>query len=170
MYAGLLSEVTGVDILLKAMKKVTAKNLRLLISGKGELENEVKLQAKTDGRIQFLGFLDVDDYYIKLNEANIFVNPRNMSLPQNKNNFPSKILEYLATGRVIISTRFSGYYEFEDLIEWVDGDEDSLAKKIDQIVVHYEEIYQRTYKINRDAAQKYDWTVQAKKIIEVVGD
>lgn len=169
MYAGLLSEVTGVDILLRAMRKVKAANLRLLISGKGDLEEAVKSEAKNDPRIQFLGFLDVDSYYRKLNEANIFVNPRNMDLPQNRNNFPSKVLEYLATGRVIISTRFSGFSEFDGLMEWVDGDEDSLAGKIDETVARYEKIYRQTYESNRAAAQRYDWTVQARKIIEAAG-
>lgn len=168
MYAGLLSNVTGVDILLETMKLVKAQNLKLLISGKGELEKKVEEYAATDSRVTYLGFLDVDDYYKQLNDVNIFINPRNMGLTQNKNNFPSKILEYLATGRVILSTKFSGSEDFDGLIEWFDGNANDLAKEIDHACLAYKNLYEKTYITNREAAKKYDWNIQAMKIIQVV--
>lgn len=168
MYAGLLSNVTGVDVLLNAMKLVKTQNIKLLISGKGNLEETVKMRVKKDQRIEYLGFLDVDEYYKKLNEANVFINPRNMTLAQNRNNFPSKILEYLATGREIISTKFSGNEDFEGLVEWFDGSEEDLARKIDAMSQNYQNTYKERYRANREAAKKYDWNSQAMRIVRVV--
>lgn len=166
MYAGLLSEVTGVDILLNAISKVKSQEIEFYISGKGPLENAVKTFSKEDKRVHYLGFLDESAYFEKLNEMHIFINPRNMTLDENKNNFPSKVLEYLATGRVIISTRFSGNEEFGNEIIWYDGTVQELADTIVNTVENYEAIYQSIYSANREAALKYDWNQQAKKIIE----
>lgn len=165
MYAGLLSKVTGVDVLLKAMEFIPNKNIVLLVSGKGDLEETVKVAEKYDSRIHYLGFMNSEDYYNTLNKVNIFVNPRNMKLAQNRNNFPSKILEYIATGRCIISTPFSGKSEFENLIEWYEGEHRELAEKIIEVIGRYPDIYQETYNRNRRAAKNYDWNVQALKII-----
>ena len=54
LYSGLLSHVTGVDKLLEIMQTVKNPNLRLLISGKGDLEDAVKESAEEDKRIIYL--------------------------------------------------------------------------------------------------------------------
>lgn len=108
MYAGILDPVTGVDMLLKAFSRINNPAIRLKISGKGSMENLVEDAAKQDDRITYLGCAPYEDYLRNLQQADVLVNPRNMNLPENENNFPSKIMEYLATGKPIISTRFPG--------------------------------------------------------------
>lgn len=166
MYAGLLSEVTGVDKFLGAIPKVRHQNIEFYISGKGPLEPQVVEAAKKDERIHYLGFLDEREYFEKLNKMNIFINPRNMLLGENRNNFPSKTLEYLATGRLIISTKFSGYEEFRDSMIWYDGTVEELANTIMKTINDYEVLYRQSYLKNLKKALEYDWDKQAKKIIE----
>ena len=63
MYAGTLSDVTGVDILLDTISTVMADNVEFYISGKGNLENRVIEEAKKDKRIKYLGFVTDEEYY-----------------------------------------------------------------------------------------------------------
>lgn len=165
MYTGALSCVTGVDILLGSLKKVSQCNIEVWITGKGELEEEICKAAENDKRIKFLGCLPDDEYDKKLEEADIFVNPRNMSLPQNQNNFPSKVLEYLASGRLVVSSRFSGSEDFENNFIFYDGGTDSLAEALSLAIREYSDIKEQIYLNNREKAKEYDWRNQAKKIL-----
>ena len=91
-----------------------------------------------------------------------------MNLPQNQNNFPSKILEYLVTGKVIISTKFPNLQEFEGNIFFCESNAQSIADKIEFIVKNYNNIYKNQYIINRKEAHRYDWSIQSKKIEQLI--
>ena len=166
-YAGLLSNVTGVDNFLKAIAICQLKNVEFHISGKGDLEEAIEKASLQDNRIKYLGFMTQDKYLLELKKANIMINPRNMDLEQNSNNFPSKVLEYLATGRLIISTRFSGYKDFEKNIIFYDGSPETLASCIDSTVSDYNNLASKHYDENRKLALEYDWNNQVKKIIQL---
>lgn len=165
MFAGLLSNVTGIDIMLKAVGRVKQKNVAFYISGRGPLEEKVVKAAEKIENLHYLGFLDETDYFEQLGKVHIFLNPRNMELGENSNNFPSKIMEYLATGRIIISTKFSGYRDFQKEIIFCGNGADALAECIDDTVKNYEKNSKKYYNLNRKKAKKYDWDIQSKKIL-----
>ena len=168
MYSGYLSKVTGVDILLNAIKECNLDNINFYISGKGELEDEVYELSKTDKRLNFLGFLSHKQYMDYLQKADILINPRNMKMEQNNNNFPSKILDYLATGNIIISTKFSGHHKFDENIIFYDGKCENLIKSIEYVMNNYTKLKDYYYNANRELAKEYDWNIQAKKILEFI--
>ena len=170
LYTGILSKVTGIDIYLKAIELINEKNISFLFSGKGDMTEYLINKSKIDNRIEYVGFLDDKAYLSLLSKANILINPRNMDLPQNQNNFPSKILEYLATGKLIISTKFPNYQEFEENIFFCESGVQSIADKIEFIAKNYNNIYKNQYIINRKEAHKYDWSIQSKKIKQLIED
>lgn len=102
-YGGSLGEWGGIRLLLQAFALLPSE-YRLWISGNGPLEGEVIRAAAGNPRIRFLGLVDRRDYLRILGQAGILINPRPPSLPENRYNFPSKLLEYLATGRPVVST------------------------------------------------------------------
>lgn len=167
MYSGLLNKVTGVDMLLDAMERVKRNDIRLLISGKGELEEAVRVAAQSDERITYLGHLPYNQYIMQLQEADVLVNPRNMELPENQNNFPSKIMDYLATGKPVISTRFVGWQKFDANIYFCEssiyGLKDCL-EKADRWLADME----LTYKKNRELASQFRWDEQLKRIFKEI--
>lgn len=166
MYAGTLEKVTGIDMLLEAFGQTEADHAELWISGKGSMASLVERFGRRDARIRYLGCPPYRDYLGNLKRATVLVNPRNMNLPENENNFPSKILEYLATGKPIVSTKFSGWNKYEGYISFCESNTGDLAKKIsdclrtDRIEVSYEK--------NRDFAYSFLWEVQMKKVIEEI--
>ncbi len=164
MYSGLFSRITGVDILLKAFSKCKNESIRLYISGKGELKNIVEDYASKDERVKYLGCAPYEEYLEYLSLADVFINPRNMDFIDNRYNFPSKVMEYLATGRRVISTKFSGWERFKDNIEFcengVDGIRQSIEKMIGTDVQNKEEWINQ-----REFAKKFLWENQIKKIL-----
>ena len=169
MYAGVLEPVTGIDMLLEAFSKNKAENLRLYISGKGTLSNMVEEYSKRDFRIIYLGCPPYGEYLDNLSKADVLVNPRNMSLPENANNFPSKIMEYLATGKSIISTRFPGFNKFEEYIFFCDSSVDALQEAIEKKSCDIStETINEIYIKNREFAEEFLWENQVDKIVSAI--
>lgn len=170
LYSGLLNEVTGVDLLLDAIKKVSLDNIEFIFTGRGAMQSDVQNLSKEDRRVLYKGFVSRDQYYELLDSVDIVVNPRNMNLQQNQNNFPSKIMEYLASGRIIVSTKFSGYRDFYDCIEFTESKPDDIAEKIEKIIKGKDKIYDReeVFDRNRRKAQLFDWSLQTEKIEEFI--
>lgn len=164
MYSGLLSPVTGVDKLLEVMKNVRNQKIRLLLSGKGDLETQIQQASQEDSRIQYLGHLPYGEYIRRMNQADILINPRNMALPENQNNFPSKIMDYLASGKTIISTKFVGWEKFQEYITFCDTYEEMAIafEKTSQGTLH--EIFDR----NRTFAGEFLWEKQLERILEEI--
>lgn len=168
MYSGLLSQVTGVDLLLKAFRRLTYDNVQLVITGKGNLEEMVAEYQSADRRIQYYGHLKYEDYMDQLKEADILVNPRNMELPENKNNFPSKIMEYLASGKVIVSTQFAGWEKFQGSMIFSASDEVPLCNALKKAIDEYPHIYKQIYEANRHKSLEYGWENQIHRVLKLM--
>jgi glycosyltransferase involved in cell wall biosynthesis len=108
MFTGSLSSYTGIDRLLTAFQLVEQRDCELWISGRGNLEELVIAAAARDHRIRFFGLVDRERLMGLMAQAHVFVNPRPSSVPENRSNFPSKLLEYLSWCRPVISTMTPG--------------------------------------------------------------
>lgn len=169
MYSGLLSHVTGVDLLLEAFSGIKDPMLELVITGKGNLESMVKGYERSDSRLHYYGQLSYGEYLKRLREAHILVNPRNMYLPENQNNFPSKIMEYLASGRKIISTRFVGYERFEDIVRFCESDMLQIRETMQEEAEMFREDPD-LYKRQKALAQQFDWRRQVERVVKASAD
>ena len=87
------------------------------------------------------------------------VNPRNMNLPENENNFPSKIMEYLATGKPIISTRFPGWEKYNKYIAFCESTVEGLQNALET-----SDAGRDREKEQRKFAAGFLWSNQVKKI------
>lgn len=168
MYSGSLETVSGIDMYLESIKKIKNKNIEFIFTGKGPLVELIEKQSLRDNRIKYKGMVSEEEYYKLLEEANILINSKNMNLPENINNFPSKVLEYLASGRIIISTEFSGKERFEENIIFTKSTYDSLAVNINNTVNSYKDIYSNYYSMNKEKSKDFSWKGQVKKIQEFI--
>ena len=104
LLAGTLWEVNGARLALDAFERLREPGFRLLVTGRGPLQAVVEAAAARDARIQYLGFLGQDDFPGVYARADVLLNIRLTQSGADPYNFPSKLHEYLATGRVVIST------------------------------------------------------------------
>jgi len=104
LYTGTKASWGGLDLLLKAWRGVRHAGARLWICGPGRSEG-LRAAAAKDPRIQDFGMVSEARLRELTEQAAVLVNPRPPNHPGNRLNFPSKILEYLGTGKPIVTTR-----------------------------------------------------------------
>lgn len=104
LYSGGLTSSKGVDVLLAAWEKAKRQEWSLHITGTGPLADRCEAAAKADVSIIFFGEVSREKYLNLLCEASICVNPNRITKKPG-NIFPFKIVEYLASGAVVVSTR-----------------------------------------------------------------
>lgn len=163
VYTGVLSYVTGVDMLINAFLKTNDESYRLMICGQGrELDSLIKAATDVDSRIICKGFLSTEEYIKVIEDADVLVNPRNMKFIQNQNNFPSKVLEYLSSGRPIVSTKFKGFERYSEHIIFVESDENALLAGIERALELDSDVVYEEY---RTFIKQFTWERQIKEFL-----
>lgn len=104
MYAGGLSELKGIPTLLAAFAMLDGADVELWITGRGPLETMVRTAASRDARITYWGFPAEAELHYLYARADVLVNPHSSSIGSARYLFPSKLIEYLATGAPVVST------------------------------------------------------------------
>ena len=108
LYSGGLSKRYGIVELLRAFNGIESIDYKLWLCGSGDAENEIELFAKNDKRITYWGQLPHSEVLKLQKRAKVLVNPRNSEGIFTQYSFPSKTIEYLASGRPTIMNRLSG--------------------------------------------------------------
>ncbi|MET7424814.1 glycosyltransferase [Dactylosporangium sp. NPDC005555] len=103
-YAGGLSRDYGVDRLVEAVRGMPDPGVRLLLFGRGPLDPWLRRQAAADPRIAAPEFVPRESLAERLRTARVLVNPRPAGGDLARYGFPSKLLEYLATGVPVVTT------------------------------------------------------------------
>lgn len=131
LYTGILDKRYGIIDLVSQFHKIKDSNYELIICGAGDGEIEIKKFAQKDLRIKFQG-QKTREYVLTLQkEVSILINPRK---PEEftKYSFPSKTMEYLASGTPTIIYRLEGIPEeyFEYCITCDESVPDDIMNKI----------------------------------------
>jgi glycosyltransferase involved in cell wall biosynthesis len=108
----------GLSILLDAFDRLaeSRKNIRLVLTGKGDSEAMKMFFSRLEtspykGRVEYMGYLDDNEYYSALNSADIPCMTR-ADYEYNNAGFPFKLGEFLATGKPVIASRVSDIDRF----------------------------------------------------------
>lgn len=121
LYAGALRAEYGVADLVDGFRALTAPTAELHIYGGGDYAPDVAAAADADPRIKFHGRADLAHVVDAELRAWLLVNPRPTSEDFVKYSFPSKNMEYLASGTAVLTTRLPGmpavYYDHVLTIE-----------------------------------------------------
>ena len=134
VYAGTLREGSGLRQLLQA-HAMNPDSFVLRVAGRGELSSLVELEARNRPNLDFAGMLspnEIEDLYAN---ADVLVNPRPPGQSFTRYSFPSKLLEYLSTGKPVISTRLEGIpVEYSGLVVWAECTPEGLLHAIQGVV------------------------------------
>ncbi len=121
LYSGGLNEKDGIKELIEAFSGLSGGEYRLWIYGNGKLVNKIREYALKDPRITFFGYVNNSIIINAQLEATVLVNPRFSHEEYTKYSFPSKIIEYMASGTPLLTTKILGmpeeYYDYVFLIE-----------------------------------------------------
>ncbi len=115
LYAGMLHEKYGVLRLAEAFSRVKDENARLVFYGDGDAAERLRLLAAKDPRIECRGVADNETVVREELRAALLINPRPSGEQFTAYSFPSKNLEYMASGTPVLTTRLSGMpREYDD--------------------------------------------------------
>ena len=135
VYGGNLSRLYGIQNLVKGFMQ-TDLDAELHLYGAGDDAAFIKECAKQDSRIKFFGRVDRKKMLVALKKAHLLVVNKPTMDDYSNYSFSSKILEYMASGTPLLTTKVGGmpeeyykyFYFFEE--ESIEGIKYSLEKII----------------------------------------
>lgn len=136
LYTGTLEEFAGVMDLMDAFLSLKEENCRLIVCGSGTCASFVKECARKDKRIIFKGLVDRTEVLRLQREATLLINPRKPNGSITRYSFPSKTMEYLASGTPMLGYKLEGipseYYQFYYTIE--DMSVEGLTSRLKEVL------------------------------------
>ena len=143
------------------MTLIKRDDFELWISGFGDVQAFKKSLPK-DKRIKYLGLLTDDQLYDAYQAANVFLNPRTVNMPGNENNFPSKIFDYLAWNKPIISTWSNGFSpEYRKVLDIVEDN----ALAFSTAMTNYIGVKSASMNLNEKWLKEKTWKKQAINLL-----
>jgi glycosyltransferase involved in cell wall biosynthesis len=156
VYMGSLFSFCGLEYVLRELSRIDheGNHFKLTIAGSGDafrslLDLCTTLQLKN---VEFLGTIDYQDLPELFSSADFLINPL-LKLKVTNNALPHKVLQYLASGKPVISTKLDGLYSLlgdRNLVSWVEHPSEIIdlisnfryqdfnpEKNIDFIQVHF---------------------------------
>lgn len=136
LYSGTLQYKYGILELINAIQLINEKDVSFVFYGDGEGKDLIVEKSKIDSRIVYGGILNREALNIEQQKATILINPRQNNNEFTKYSFPSKIIEYMLSGRPIVCYKLDGIPEEYDnyLVYPKDNSIQSLAKTISNLL------------------------------------
>ena len=172
MYAGGLHERYGLKNLTEAFMMQKYEQLRLMIYGSGPFVSELTNKyCKEDPRIVYKGVVSNNEVVKAELQASLLVNPRPTNEEFTKYSFPSKNIEYMASGTPLLTTKLPGmpaeYYPYVFLIEdeSIEGYSEALRNALSR---SDEELENFGANARRFVLEEKNNVKQASRVIELI--
>ena len=171
IYAGGLYEKYGVKCLIDAFIDLNRDDAELHLYGAGELEEYIKKMQNE--KIKFFGVVENEKIVDEELKATLLINPRFSNEEYTKYSFPSKNMEYMASGTPILTTKLPGIpeeyypyiYTFEE--ESIEGFKEKLEKILKEDTIT---LFNKGKKAKQFVMTKKNNIIQAEKIIQLTND
>ncbi len=170
-YAGGVSRQYGLADLTEGFLQADLPNTRLEIYGPGDYVKELEQIARKDPRIYYGGMLLNTQIVDKEQEAALLVNPRPTREEFVKYSFPSKTMEYMASGTPVLTTKLPGmpaeYYPYVSFIE--EESAAGIAAALKTVLSQTdEELFQKGQEARSFVLEGRNNVVQAKKLLQML--
>jgi glycosyltransferase involved in cell wall biosynthesis len=167
--AGSLDAANGIPLMLAAMKHIPGSHISLRIAGNGPLLNQVRAAATDDPRIQYAGYLSFSEVLALYTQADLLLNIRITKSISTRYFFPSKLMEYLASGTPVVTTRTGRVStEFSDAAVFLDDETpEALAKLLTLTAARDPRILLEIGERARDKMlRSKTWALQGRKVAD----
>ncbi len=178
-YFGMLTfKRDNVDLLIQAFAKIAEKHPDIkLVLGGPEYGNEKKgiLRMAEDlgisDRLKLLDYMSREEIIRYIANSDVLVMVRAQDL-KSQASFPSKLTEYLATGRPVISVNVGEISDY--LADGINaylvepGNKDALANKLDYVLTCYPSALETARRGKQLTHSIFNYSYQAKRIIPFI--
>lgn len=171
LYSGTLAKRYGIQMLVRAFHKSNLTNIKLYICGAGDSQKMIEKYCGFDNRIEYLGQLRREEVLELQKGAMLLVNPRTPEGEYTKFSFPSKTMEYMASGVPVLMHRLQGipeeYYKYCYTIKG--HDEQSLKNSLESVLCRSPKELKEMGRNAREFILKHkDPISQTRKIIQLI--
>lgn len=170
MYTGNIYRKRGVDMLLEAFRQIDKPNYRLWIRGNGEMKQEIIEMSKIDSRIVYYEPMERDELLRMERRATLMVNPTPASWEFTKYFFPSKNMEYMASGTPTLMFRLACMpEEYHEYVFYAEESVEDLRDKIVEICSKpQKELNSFGKKASDFICKKKNAVVQAGRLVDFI--
>lgn len=171
LYTGKLGRRYGIIDLLDAFSSIKDTNFRLWIRGDGECKQEVLDRAQKDLRIKYFGRMSREEILKLEAKATVLVNPVKPSQEFTRYFFPSKTMEYLASGTPTIMYHLACLpHEYLNHIFIIKEESvESLSKTLKEVCsLSQEELHEFGKRAANFIVNEKTPTLQIKKVMEFI--
>lgn len=169
LYTGTLQKFCGIEDFVDAFSLTTDPCFRLVICGAGPSEKYILDKSVEDPRIIYKGVVKREEALLLQHSATVLVNPRKPTESITRYSFPSKTIEYLASGTPMMGYRLEGipeeYYHY--IYTPLDLSTHSMTDLINKVLsLSVDELDYRAQESLEFIKKNKTSKMQVKKIIE----
>ena len=171
LYAGGVSREYGAEIMTEGFRMANIANAQLHVYGPGDYVEELQEIAKKDARVVYGGMLLSSQVEEKEQQATLLINPRPTHEEFIKYSFPSKTMEYMASGTPALTTRIPGIpKDYEPHLYFIDEEtSQGVARALEEVLSHSdEELFAKGAGAREFILTTRNNVIQAGKILDML--
>ena len=171
LYAGSLRKIYGIEYMVQAFLEANVEDAELHVYGAGEYAQCLKELSQKHENIRFFGVQPNSHIVTEETKATLLINPRPTDEEYTRYSFPSKNMEYMASGTPVLTTKLPGmpkeYYPHVYLIE--EENASALAVRLRELLQQPVDSHHAVGMAARDFVLKNKSNLQqGKRIIELI--
>ena len=170
-YAGGISRKYGLADLVEGFCLANLPDARLELYGPGDYVPELQEITEKDSRIFYGGMLMNAEIVEREQQATLLVNPRPTHEEFVKYSFPSKTMEYMASGTPVLTTRLPGMpKEYYPYVSFVDEETpEGIAAALKAVLSASDEtLFEKGLAARNFVLKERNNVVQAEKLLEML--
>lgn len=171
MFAGNLVEENGLKYMIDGFLEAELPDTVLEIYGAGKLQEHIIGLSRKNANIRYCGSLPNDEVVAAETKATLLINPRPSDQVFTKYSFPSKNLEYMASGTPLLTTKLPCIPtdQFPYLYFLEDESSHGVAEKLKYIFsLSPDDLYQFGLSAKEYVVREKNNVTQAKKLINMI--
>lgn len=170
VHTGALDQWRGLEFMIEVVKRLTEKrkDVKFVFCGKSGADRLKKVFGNNP-QVELPGFVTESKMEDICNSADVLLNVRDPSHPDNILNYPSKLPHYLSFGRPIVSTPLQSLSpDYADVVEFPEDDTvEVYLDKIEEVLAWDDERKMMKYqKIKNWFASRKRWDVMVQGLLE----
>lgn len=171
MYAGSLHEKYGLKLLVDSFLSLKPENAKLVIYGSGPYEKDLRSICESNDNVEYRGLQPTEKILAAERTATLLINPRPTVEEFTKYSFPSKNMEYMASGTPLLTTRLPGIpADYAPYVYYFDGEtQEAFSEKMDEVLsLPDEELRAKGHQTQAFVLQNKNNIAQSERILKLL--